>query len=445
MVGRVLVALVTIALAAMLARFVATMVRRQVRSAVGLAALGESPSDIDRWVIDELNDLPAFLAAARDLRTDDKDRELRLRHKVLNTLVGKLRQVAYSGLYYPDGRFELEYVSDNVEHILGYPTSEIIANGWIERHLQPDDLARSPQRYGDDDLNVAREHQVLHRQGHYVWVERTRLHREYVGSKDAYRVIGIMADVTDRKRARSRAIHLDKLTSLGRMASGIAHELNQPLNFVRMAAFNLREGLKRGLYSPDRTDEKLAGILRQVERAGAIIQHMRRFGQGASTATEPVLLRSAVDQAMLLVGGQLALANITVDASGCPERLGAQANPLLLEQVLLNMILNARDAICSRIENAPEPPGKITISARRSGDYVALAIADNGTGIPAEHMKTLFEPFFTTKAPNKGMGLGLSISFDIIRSMGGELLAANTGQGARFEIRLPPTSHKGAA
>lgn len=436
-IGRLLVIVVGITMAALLARYVSTVLRRQARAVANLAAFGETGEDIDNWLISELSDISASLAA-HDARLVGEKNELVIRQKVLNTVLENINYVAYSAIHFPDGRFRMEFLTDHIEKLLGYKPAEALADGWAKENTHPDDWEeRHSFELRNRTLKAPREYRMRHKDGHYVWIERKCVHQEFVPELGGYRVIGVYADITHRKQAQDEHFRADKLASLGRMAAGIAHELNQPLNFIRVSAINLREGLKRGLYPVERTEEKLTALLAQVERAGAIIKHMRKFGQPETVTREPVVLRAVVDQALALAGSQLALASISVDATRCGRHIIAVANPALLEQVVLNLLLNSRDAVLSRLEAEPQVPGKIKVRARREGPFAVLVIEDNGTGIPDDLMAMVFEPFFTTKAPDKGMGLGLSITFEIVKSLRGEIRAFNTGKGARFEIHLP--------
>lgn len=436
-VGRLLLMVGGIAIAALLARYVSFVLRKQARAVANLAAYGETTENIDHWLIRELGEISTSLAA-HDARLAGEQNELVVRHKVLNTVLDKINYVAYSALHFSDGTFRIEFLTENVEKLLGYPAAEALTEEWAKQNVHPDDWEeRTSFDLRNRDLKAPREYRLRHKDGHYIWIERRCVHIEFVPEFDAHRVIGVYSDIGHRKQAQDENFRADKLASLGRMASGIAHELNQPLNFIRVSAINLREGLKRGLYPAERAEEKLTALLGQVERAGAIIRHMRRFGQSETVTREPVVLRAVVDQALALAGGQLALESISVDTTRCGRHVIAVASPALLEQVVLNLLLNGRDAVLTRLETEPEPPGRIKIRARRDHDRAVLVIEDNGTGIPDDLMPMLFEPFFTTKAPDKGMGLGLSITFEIIQSMRGEIRASNTGKGARFEIHLP--------
>jgi PAS domain S-box-containing protein len=259
-------------------------------------------------------------------------------------------------------------------------------------------------------------------------------------------VVGVGQDITElnqvrveqeseRQKASAQIIQASKLATLGEMATSVAHELNQPLNVIRMAAGNSRQKISKGTADPEYLIEKLNRIDGQTARAAAIIDHMRMFGRQAKEEPEAVDPRKMVTNALGLVGEQLRLAGIeivTEFAENCPSILG---HPILMEQVLLNLITNARDAMAERDGEA-----KITVRVFEDDKGVHITSEDTGGGIPDDVLPRIFEPFYTTKEMGKGTGLGLSVSYGIVRDMNGTIVAENIGEGARFTITLPTSN-----
>ncbi|MBT4522005.1 MAG: PAS domain-containing protein [Halieaceae bacterium] len=246
---------------------------------------------------------------------------------------------------------------------------------------------------------------------------------------------GIVQDITERKLAQAQIVQASKMSTLGEMATSVAHELNQPLNVIRMATGNILRKMSAGIPTPEYLSKKLQRISDQTERAATIIDHMRMFGRRASEQPSKIdpteLVRSALD----LIGEQLRLAQIEVELNlpeVCPLILGHQVQG---EQVLLNLLTNARDAISSR----QNPDGrKISVGINVCEDKtIEISVEDTGGGIEDNVIQRIFEPFYTTKDMGEGTGLGLSVSWGIIRDMGGTISAKNTGQGAKFVISLP--------
>ncbi len=247
-------------------------------------------------------------------------------------------------------------------------------------------------------------------------------------------VVGYIVNITAERAAEARALASSRLASLGEMGAGLAHELRQPLTAISLAAGVAVMAAKRG--DMDRVLARLDRIQDQVKRGSAIIDYLRRFarGQEEADALAPVRLADAVDGALALCGGALAEAGAEVLVTLGPPAPVVLGHAVPVEQVLVNLLFNARDALDTR---PPGAPRQITITATIEDGIARLAVADTGGGIPHAVMGRIFEPFVTTKGPDRGAGLGLSICHGLMRSMGGGITAENTGAGARFTLSLP--------
>ena len=202
-----------------------------------------------------------------------------------------------------------------------------------------------------------------------------------------------------------------------------------------MAGGNTRRNLSKGIVDPKYLSEKLVRIEEQTARAAVIIDHMRMFGREATERPESVDPRNVVMNALDLMGEQLRLAGIevvTVLPDDCPCVLG---HAIQMEQVILNLLTNARDAI-----DESEGGAKITLQVSEGDQVVQITAQDTGKGIPDNVLHRIFEPFYTTKEMGKGTGLGLSVSYGIVRDMKGTIVAENIDYGARFTITLPVVS-----
>ena len=248
-------------------------------------------------------------------------------------------------------------------------------------------------------------------------------------------------DVTERIEMEQKFIQAGKMATLGEMATGVAHELNQPLTVIKGAAsYFLRKTRRSEPIAPETLSELSVEISGQVDRASDIINHMRAFGRKSDLALLDTDINGVVAQACDLFGRQLVVHGITLETSLAPALPPVLAIPNRLEQVIVNLILNARDAVEERVKSAPEPPAVIGVSTAMDGNTVLLSVWDTGTGIPAHLLNKIFEPFFTTKPVGKGTGLGLSIIYGLVKDFGGSISARNRDEGgALFEIRLPIT------
>ncbi len=247
-----------------------------------------------------------------------------------------------------------------------------------------------------------------------------------------------MRDLTSFQRVQRQLQQSAKLASLGEMATGVAHEINQPLTFINGVLFDLVEDLNDGVpLEPQQTLQDLKESQRQVQRITKIIQHMRLFGRQHSDARQPVRLREIINNVMLLLGKSLRNANLEVDLTYPEdEELLFQANPIQLEQVFINLLQNIIDAMEELV--LPRERRWVHIQLKRQRGNGLVLLEDNGPGIPEEVVERIFDPFFTTKGPNKGTGLGLSISLGIIEAHGGRLQCrTQVGKGTTFEITLP--------
>ena len=271
--------------------------------------------------------------------------------------------------------------------------------------------------------------------------------------KRPIRAAGVAMDITARHQAeeeRAQLLHeaerreqelrekqvqlvqSAKLASLGELTTGVAHELNNPLNNINLIVGNLIDQVhaqsveREGLLVP------LKVAMAQVLKASTIINHLRAFGRMAPTEREPVLVNEVLTSAVELMQEQLRLRMIELTASWSPANPIVRGNRIQLEQVFLNLLTNARDAVDS------SPKKSIWLSSVVQGDMVKIVFHDSGMGISAEHQSRIFDPFFTTKPVGEGTGLGLSISYGIITEHQGQIFVeSHPGDGATFTIQLP--------
>ena len=246
----------------------------------------------------------------------------------------------------------------------------------------------------------------------------------------------VITDVTDIRLHEQHLIHSAKLATLGEMSTGMAHEINQPLNVIRLALQNLKYLLSKDSISKDRVTGKIDTINTQVDRAARLVSHMRTYGRVASTDFEPFDLREALQQSEDIWSEQLRLESITLTVEyNHDSPMIVNGCLVQFEQVMINMINNAKDAIRSF-----RSAGHIGIKVTEQPESYTILVQDDGGGIPDDALPNIFVPFFTTKPVGEGTGLGCSISYGIISDMGGELEVRNCGGGACFTITIPKYS-----
>lgn len=216
-----------------------------------------------------------------------------------------------------------------------------------------------------------------------------------------------------------------RLASLGFMIAGVCHEVSNPLAAISSMVQILQS--KRGV-SPETLERGLALIASNIARVLAVTSRLRDFSR-VGGAPAPVAIDDAVQAAAASLRHSPSGKGVRVDYRGAPGA-AVLARPGELEQVIFNILLNAAQAM--------RGAGRIEASASTDGTRVLLTIRDSGPGIPAEHLPRIFDPFFTTKQPGEGTGIGLAISDEIVRELGGTIGAANHPQrGACFEISMP--------
>lgn len=275
----------------------------------------------------------------------------------------------------------------------------------------------------------------------------------------------LTATYNELKHSHARLLQQEKLAAIGQLAAGVAHEINNPAGFVASnlgtmakymrsikefiagqqqlleqasggrepaAAGELRKRLKLDLILEDAVD-LLQESRDGVERIKVIVQNLKNFSRVDQARYTPTNINQCLDETLQIIDNELrGRSEVVKNYQQLPE---LWCHPQQLNQVFLNMLLNASQAIEAGVMKGN---GKIAIKTWHNRDSIFITITDNGPGISQEHLSRLFEPFFTTKEPGKGTGLGLSISHDIVAKHGGEITGASApGVGTTFRIRLP--------
>ncbi len=253
-------------------------------------------------------------------------------------------------------------------------------------------------------------------------------------------VIVTTSDVTERVKSEEQLIQASKMATLGEMSAGVAHELNQPLSVIKTSASFLSKKIDRNeAVSPNILKELADEMDSQVDRASLIINHLRQFGRKTDIRKVNVQLNDCISGTFTVLGRQLEVHGINVELALDEKLPPIRGDRNRLEQVFLNLIMNARDAMDERAELAgPDVEKVLKISSKTENDEVVVTISDTGPGMSEEVKEKIFEPFYTTKPVGKGTGLGLSISFGIVRDYDGSIeVESKEGRGTTFTIRFP--------
>ena len=236
----------------------------------------------------------------------------------------------------------------------------------------------------------------------------------------------VFDDVTDRVQLEMQLAQSEKLSSVGLLAAGVAHEVNTPLAVISTQAQMLAKYLRPG----DKHSRILEKIISQTFRASQIVNSLLNFSRTQGSSFAALEINQTIRETLLLLEHQFQMAGITVESHLGPDLPPISGNSDKLQQVFLNLFLNAKDAM-------PEG-GQLRIATWTENSSLRIEISDTGTGIPPEHLKRIYDPFFTTKSTGRGTGLGLAVSYGIIQEHSGKIqVESPPGLGTRFRLEFP--------
>ncbi|MGH9716929.1 MAG: PAS domain-containing protein [Candidatus Acidiferrales bacterium] len=358
--------------------------------------------------------------------TDRREAERRFRHErdfnrnILNHTQNMILVLDTAGLVsYANRRcFELGY---SEKDLLGRPLVEMIPQARRPILAQAVDRALSGAAIDHLELPVVRGN---HANGQFsISLSPMRDEGGEINS-----IVVVMTDVTDAASLQAKLMHTEKMAALGQLVSGVAHEVNNPL----AAIVGFSDLLLENPSTPEEAKQDLAVILQEAQRTRQIVQNLLSFARQMPAQREPVLLNTVVQQTLKLRSYDLLSHGVEVVESYSDELPLAIGNPHELQQVFLNILNNAYDAI-----QEVRRRGKIEIVTCRTDGRVEVRFSDNGPGI--QHPDRIFNPFYTTKEVGKGTGLGLSVCYGIVNAHRGEIVAQNNpdGIGCTFRVRLP--------
>ena len=427
-------------------------------------------------------------AAAQATLIDNKKmsfKEFERLAEAANTMV-KERKKIYEALKYSENRFKdiaesmadiiweldeslnFKYVSGKVQKIIGKKPIDFFGKYYIDEYLKDCD-SNSKNKFIEavnskstiTDLNI--------------WInsennDRVCLQTNAIpfynesGQFKGYR--GVSKDITEKIRAiiklrhnqenleylvekrteelaekQSQLVHSGRLAALGEMAAGMAHEINQPLSTIKFVLNNLQLAIEEGEFDYDYLKNKSNKVNTAVSRISNIINHVRVFSREQSNKAgrsfETFNIKTSIENALSLIGQQLRNACIELHVNEIPSDLITKGDIYKLEQVILNLISNAKDAVLEHKKSNPDLEMKIQLSAEKKKHKIEIVVSDNGIGIPINNIEKVLNPFFTTKDAGKGTGLGLSISYGILQEMHGNILFKSDSNNTLAIVTLP--------
>ena len=417
-------------------------------------------SQCHRWLSPELLADPAIAAllAAVDTAYEEADRNraenVELRASQLRIEEALAREEANYRLFVerlpaityvaePGAAGRWRFVSPQVETLLGYTVAEWTGNPrlWYER-LHPDDreviLAEEERCIRARD-QFSLEYRLLAKDGRVVWVRDGAVFLS-AGAGEPDRLQGFMFDITERRLLEEQLVQAQKAEAIGQLAGGIAHDFNNLLTAISGYAELVLHRLGEG--SPHAPE--LNEILRASERAARVTGKLLAFSRRQQLDLRSFDLNSLLIEIEALLR-RLIGEHVQLELSLAAGPAVVRAEPTQIEQVVMNLIVNARDAmptgglvrLATKLRTV-EAAGRGAIAGVKPGRCVELSVADNGVGMDTETLRRLFEPFFTTKPVGQGTGLGLATAFGIVRQSGGAILVeSRPGEGSVFRVVLP--------
>ena len=317
------------------------------------------------------------------------------------------------------------------ENISGYPRQELVGQ-WFAPLLPDDELPKALMHFqkalaGETGLF---ETTFIRKDREYRTIQVT-----YSTPQRDEEVLCVIRDVTDQKMLQEQLIQSEKMSAIGQLVSGVAHELNNPLAGISAFAQLL---LTEKRFPPDqRTAAEM--IYAEARRASRIVQNLLTFARQHKPERTPTGVNQVLDDTLELRGYELRVRGIEVTRDYDEQIPETMADAHQLQQVFLNLVTNAEQAM----EKSPRESQRLIVRTRRTGAVIRIDVEDTGPGIPPNLLERIFNPFFTTKPTGSGTGLGLSISLGIVREHEGRIWAENAPQGgARFIVEVPIVTHR---
>jgi PAS domain S-box-containing protein len=394
------------------------------------------------WIGEEA----VVLAILRDIGDRKKtEQELRDSRHQLHHVLTSSPAVMYA-LRVDSETLAPTWVSENMERLLGYTVAEASSFEWWAERLHPDDrervlAANSPAARQDEQTL---EYRFRNKDGSYRWIrDEQRLLRDDSGRP--VEVVGSWSDVTEKSRIEAQLVQAQKMEAIGRLAGGIAHDFNNLLGVI--LGYSELLGKDPGL--SERSVKRTQQILKSAERAAGLTRQLLAFSRKQPLTPKIFdlneLLADLEKMLRRLIGEDVRMVTVLAPAPGT-----VRADPGQIEQVIVNLVVNTRDAMPRGgrlvLETTHVDVDETSADAPHQfmpGPYVVLAVSDTGHGMDATTLSRLFEPFFTTKEAGKGTGLGLATAFGIVKQSGGHIgVESEPGKGTTFRVYLPHVGEK---
>ena len=385
--------------------------------------------------------------------TKKVEKERELKNKEVETLFEKCKnsEEKYRSLFnnnptpifiIDSQTLEILDVNNRVEENYEYTRSELIGTSFLDLGDPEDETIVNGLQKIRRDKSVLFSKKRHYKKGKKaIFVNINVCYAQY-SLRDV--LIASATDITESIEKETQLIQAGKMATLGTMAAGMAHEINQPLNVIQICADYFLKMTKKGQAMTTEDMETLANdIIENVERAAGVIKHVRDFARQSERDLKKIVINEPINDVFKVLGHQLSVHNIEVELDLDPDIPQIQAEHNRLEQVFINLVTNAIDSMDEKEARAESQPveKKLKISSFSRNGYACVTVSDTGVGMSEDIREKLFEPFFTTKETGKGTGLGTSISYGIISDYGGSIdVKSEPEKGAVFTIQFPITS-----
>ena len=402
---------------------------------------------MEHWIVrtSPVRDTQGNIVAAMEINLDITQRKIleqraeaseKKYHAIFNNIPNPVFVLDYDSL-------EILNCNESVKQVYGEGEEAFLGKSFLTLFAKTEDTLLDDPRALEKTIKNTR---ILNKAWHKktndmvipvdIWISLS----QYPGQKV---LLVTTSDITHRLETEAQFNQAAKLATLGEMATGVAHELNQPLSVIKTSSSFCRSKIeKEESIKPEILHRLLVKIDSNVDRASKIITHMRDFSRKSDAKLEPVAVNAILRNAYDIFSQQLKVRGIEVTWNLTDNLPRVMADPGRLEQVFINLLINARDAIEENTKmeyHGGTRQKKISIKSYTPGNHqLIIEIKDTGTGIPDQVAEKIFQPFFTTKEVGKGTGLGLSISYGIIKESKGTIKIKETSpQGTLFQIVLP--------
>ena len=386
----------------------------------------------------------------KDITEDKKTHEeLELQDKELSTLYEKYKksEEKYRSLFNNNPSpifiidrqtYEILDVNHRVEEEYGYKKNELLGTPFLKMGDTSDETIKEGLEALVENKSILFTKKKHFKQDKTSFFVNVKVVTARYSHRDV--LIASTTDITESVEKETQLIQAGKLATLGTMAAGMAHEINQPLNVIQICSDLILKMIKKGISIPDDELVIMANdIIDNVARASGVIKHVRDFARQSERDLKKMVINDPINDVFKVLGHQLTVHSVKLEVDLDPEIPEIRAEHNRLEQVFINLVTNAIDSMDERAEKEDAPIEKILrIKTYVEEDWVIAEVSDTGIGMTDAVKRKIFEPFFTTKETGKGTGLGTSISFGIIKDYKGTIdILSEYGKGAKFIIKFP--------